>query len=600
MRRSRLLPVTILCATLLGVSLSVLNTVAQVSDFRPIRVNGTWTLDGAEGAWSAELSLDGRSLVGDVTVTGDEGFDIGQVEADVTSNGIAEGNLLMGGEAVASFSGTMRLGGVLEGSIDLENGDRGTWSGEWFGVGPTSENGWVAEIPRASPGGERPRKVTRAILGGRTSRRVFVDPNTLVSQPNDSSGLFQTEVEVAVDRSGNSDRVAAVSIDDFNYPNVSGPRPDLGYYISPDAGVTWPASLKGNPPGLSTFTDGADPVIDYDRNGDLFFCGLARNINLPGNEVIFVSRMPAGTNAFLNAAFARQVIPAQNRELDKPWCTAGLTSEATPRDIVYVVYVETELTPDPDESSIDFRFSLNAGINFSNSVPVADSADPTWPQIALSANGKVNVVWADNDNTPTPGMVDLKFDQCSVTFSPLNTSCGTDVLVARILKPDDTLPGTTFQMSWFPYIAVDNTPLGSGFIYVVWNEKSATGDTDIYFSRSDPTNINFSTRVAIVASQFDDFFPAISVDENHFIRVTYFGRLSSAAPNFDVYEIFSGDAGNTWSAETKVNDGPPIDPLGQPFIGDYIGIDSNFERHPGWMDSREGDFDVYSAVVAGC
>jgi hypothetical protein len=52
-----------------------------------------------------------------------------------------------------------------------------------------------------------------------------------------------------------------------------------------------------------------------------------------------------------------------------------------------------------------------------------------------------------------------------------------------------------------------------------------------------------------------------------------------------------------------VNDGGNIVPILPPdddFIGDYIGIDAKFERHPGWMDTRGGDFDAYSAVQFGC
>ncbi len=133
--------------------------------------------------------------------------------------------------------------------------------------------------------------------------------------------------------------------------------------------------------------------------------------------------------------------------------------------------------------------------------------------------------------------------------------------------------------------------------------QSANADTDIYFSRSDWLNIDFSFPVRIVNTAQDDFFPAISVDENHFVRVVYYHRVSMATKPFDVYEIFSGDAGVSWSAPTKINDAESIDPLNELRIGDYIGIDSKLERHPGWMDScaaSGGDFDVYSAVVAGC
>lgn len=52
MKRSVVFLAGIICATLVGVSISVLNTVAQVGDFRPVRVSGTWALGSEEGTLS--------------------------------------------------------------------------------------------------------------------------------------------------------------------------------------------------------------------------------------------------------------------------------------------------------------------------------------------------------------------------------------------------------------------------------------------------------------------------------------------------------------------------------------------------------------------
>jgi len=557
---------------------------------------------------NAELGLDGRALFGDVTVVGEEAFDVGQIEVNMTSGGVADGNLILNGEVVADIKGFMKRGGILEGSFQTITGEKGEWLGEWYGVAPTVDNGWVAETPQASP--DEPSGTVASAQRGRTIRAVVVEMNRLNSAVGDNPGPFgnhQVEVEVAVDRSGNSNRVATTSIDAYQYPNVTGLRPDLAYYISNDGGDTWPASLQGNLPGLTGREYGADPVMEYDRNGDLFYCGLAWIPGpVPQDQWVFLSRMPQGTSAFQNAEVVRSIVPADNRDLDKPWCTTGLTDEPTPRDIVYVVYSNNAMNPNPDVTSIDFGFSIDGGpiLTFTG---VADSTDSAWPQAAVGIDKKLNVVWVDNN---TPDFIDIKFDQCEITFSPFNVACGTDVPVAAaeentaMRKPPIFLVDEPFEMSWFPYLAVDNAPGGSGFIYVVWNAlESAGADTGIYFSRSDWVNIDFSPPVRIVNTAQDDFFPAISVDENHFIRVVYYHRVSMAAEPFDVYEIFSGDAGNSWSAPTKINDAESIDPLNQSRIGDYIGIDTKIERHPGWMDSRGaggGDFDVYSAVVAGC
>jgi hypothetical protein len=112
----------------------------------------------------------------------------------------------------------------------------------------------------------------------------------------------------------------------------------------------------------------------------------------------------------------------------------------------------------------------------------------------------------------------------------------------------------------------------------------------------------------IASAPLDEFFPAITVDENHFARVVYLRRVDHETNRFNVYSTYSGDAGSNWNGPTQVNDGgniSPVLPIDDDFIGDYIGIDAKFERHPGWMDTRGAPpltpyFDAYSAVMFGC
>jgi hypothetical protein len=168
---------------------------------------------------------------------------------------------------------------------------------------------------------------------------------------------------------------------------------------------------------------------------------------------------------------------------------------------------------------------------------------------------------------------------------------------------------TGFRLSWFPYIAIGGSNSGNGWIYLIWTERSEVStSTDIYFARSDGEVSNFTFQKTIASAPLDEFFPAITVDENHFARVVYLRRVDHETNLFNVYSTYSGDAGSSWNGPTQVNDGgdiSPILPLGDDFIGDYIGIDAKFERHPGWMDTRGAPpltkyFDAYSAVMFGC
>jgi hypothetical protein len=226
--------------------------------------------------------------------------------------------------------------------------------------------------------------------------------------------------------------------------------------------------------------------------------------------------------------------------------------------------------------------------------------DPFWPQVAVNPQThSVNFVWLANK---TPATDDIKFDRCNFNGAGAVLQCGNDVTVKTIAKPDDELPGTFFRMSWFPYIAIGGSQSGNGWIYLIWTERSEVSpDTDIYFASSDGGSISFAFQKTIASAPVDEFFPAITADENHIARVVYLRRVSQQTDEFNVYSTYSGDAGVSWNGPTKVNDGPNIDPPpGEEFIGDYIGIDAKFERHPGWMDTRGGDLDAYSAVMFGC
>ena len=347
-------------------------------------------------------------------------------------------------------------------------------------------------------------------------------------------------------------------------------------------------------------------MIEYDADGDgdLFLCGLvfrdADPVTGASDQAIFLSRMSAGANNFQNASMVETVAAEDFRDLDKPWCTTGETSDSV--DAVYVVY--SDYDRGVDVSTIMFKYKHSVGGAFEGPFLVTDLSgptDPAWPQVAVGIDNKVNFVWVDDDSGLGPNATtDIKFDQCTVTVNPPSVVCGQDKTVANnIVKPPDLLSGSDFLMSWFPNIAIDNHPGGPGFIHVVWNAVNPqNGDTDIYYSRSDHQNINFSTPIPIVASTQDDFFPALSIDEAHFLRLVYLSRTSSTTDTFNVFEVISGDVGNTWSAATQINDQGPIDPPdGETFIGDYIGIAAT---HVGWMDSRAGDFDAFSALVAGC
>jgi hypothetical protein len=138
------------------------------------------------------------------------------------------------------------------------------------------------------------------------------------------------------------------------------------------------------------------------------------------------------------------------------------------------------------------------------------------------------------------------------------------------------------------------------------------GEANIYFTRSTDGRTWLPPR-AIASEPVDEFFPSVFADPYGFVRVLYYKRTAQNARRFSVYEIFSGDWGNTFSAPVRINDSEDIVEAtqGPDFIGDYITIegtpDSNGTRHAAWYDSRRLDpvrggpqGDIYTAKMSGC
>ena len=166
-----------------------------------------------------------------------------------------------------------------------------------------------------------------------------------------------------------------------------------------------------------------------------------------------------------------------------------------------------------------------------------------------------------------------------------------------------SLPSTIagFRVNSFPSLAVDNASGGSGYMAIVWADYRS-GNADIYFTLSSDNGSTWLTPKAIASAATDEFFPTITIDDNHLQRVAYYRRLDSLTTSFDLYFITSGNGTGDFTGPTQVNDDYHIGPGPESpnFIGDYIGIDASTVSQPVWMDSRRANEDIYTATASGC
>jgi hypothetical protein len=192
------------------------------------------------------------------------------------------------------------------------------------------------------------------------------------------------------------------------------------------------------------------------------------------------------------------------------------------------------------------------------------------------------------------------FDRCTNG----GTTCGGDTLVANITPLPDHIAG--FRVNSFPTLAIDNAPGGNGYMAIVWADHRS-GNADIYFTLSGNNGQTWLAPKPIASDPNDEFFPTITIDDNHIQRVAYYRMDDLSTATFNLFFISSGNGQGNFTVPAQVNDGGDINPAASPgFIGDYIGIDASTVSQPVWMDSRNPnnpsnrEQDIYTATASGC
>jgi hypothetical protein len=292
------------------------------------------------------------------------------------------------------------------------------------------------------------------------------------------------------------------------------------------------------------------------------------------------------------------------------------SSSSAYQNRVHVAWAENATSGSQTYTAIRSATSSNGGASFTvNPVIIASalSSDQgkavAYANVTTAPDGTVYVMWlsAIHNGDPVLGQFFIRMRRCTNG----GTACEAgDHLVAQINPLPETLPGAHFTTANIPTMAVDTYPYpespGTGLMYVVWNEYRTdlpvgSRHSDIYFSRSADGGTTWTSKAPVVSDEHGEFFPALSVDNNHFLRITFYKRIEFISNAFNAYEVTSGNGGSTFGTPAQLNCGGAITPLNSdPGIGDYIANDSAFSRHHIWMDLRNGNQDVYMTTTSGC
>jgi hypothetical protein len=418
-------------------------------------------------------------------------------------------------------------------------------------------------------------------------------------------------------------------------------------YLSFDGGATWfgsppfPNGFNTMVPGFPTDTsaaglaspllglDGAgDPVIRFDRSGNLLVAGIAFNRNFdpgerPLDTVGFVARYqytpgtPATASTTTSAGspphFTYQgtsivdrgaigfavpgVVGFTGNFTDKPWMEVDLNSPAASPCSGNVYFADTNFHGAHGSSPVVFSRSTDGGATWSSPRTISTggpqgASHNQGADIAVAPNGTVYVAFE-------------AFSQQGLDTINLvkSTDCGSHwtqpVIVNTINAPQ--APGVAFRTPTFAFVATDTT--NSNLVYVSY--QSLAGDYDIYAQRSTDGGASFGSAVQVNddPGARHQVFPTIEVS-NHTLHAAWYDFRNSTTPTneaLDVYYACSNCNGASWPAfdastrVTNVSHNPECRMFGGgtvAFHGDYNELDAfwngtNNIVHVAWADNRD-------------
>ena len=426
--------------------------------------------------------------------------------------------------------------------------------------GMVDEGGWTLPLdirrprpPRSLP----PRQTREEILKARRSVTAGAFPETRLG-PDDG----HTQNETSIDAQG------PVLVAGWNNFTDSGLV--MGAGRSANGGDTWTFELFG---GHTTMSD---PAVSAGGGSKWYFGYLALG-GVGGNDAeIYIRRSLDG-----GATWQAPVAVTDNGTFDdKPYIDSR-------DDEVLVAWADFSFSP----SKVRAARSLDGGQTFDEDTILAvNSVAGNAASPVISNDGTYYVFWRDSFQ---------EFLWMSRSSDQGESWTG-DATVAEMSPLPATLPGG-FRALNAPVAAAHPA---TGDLLVVWNDQ-LFGDPDILAVRSSDGGAVWGAPVRVNddPAGSGQYFPWLVFDDTGTAHAIWYDRRQNGS-DLDVYLASSGDGGATWGANRRITaqSFTPVLPAeggAASFIGDYNGLAaSGGALYPFYQDAREGNQDVYVAVVS--
>jgi hypothetical protein len=452
----------------------------------------------------------------------------------------------------------------------------------------------------------------------------------------DAQNRQSNETTIAI--SSANPAIVAGGANDYRMVTVTG---DVwfGVYVSANSGATWFNTMV---PGFPTDTSQAglssplkgldasgDPVVRFDRAGNLYAAGIAFNRNFdkgerPLDNAVYVAKYnytpgtpggvstPSSAGNPPNFTYAGTTIVDRGSVgfatpnphgfagtfTDKNWLEVDANSpSASPcAGSVYVSW--TAFHGVVGNSPIKFSRSTDGGASFGPDKTVSTGGQGGTPvnqgsDIAVAPDGTIYVAFTALERSGGPTTVNVV----------KSTDCGdhwSKPVVAGSLN-DPQAPGVVFRTPAFAFVAVSDT--NPNVVYVAY--QSLAGDYDIYVQRS--TNGGATWGAPVQANEDPgsrhQIFPTIDVS-NGALHVAWYDFRLSATPGNEALDVFyacTNCAGNTYPAFSHNERVTDVSHNGNclmfgggtaAFHGDYNELDArwngvNHVVHLAWADNRD-------------
>jgi hypothetical protein len=226
-----------------------------------------------------------------------------------------------------------------------------------------------------------------------------------------------------------------------------------------------------------------------------------------------------------------------------------------------------------------------------------------WSNVCVGVEGKVYVSWLAYD-MPSDG----RRIEMAHSLDGGDTWSQEQVVVStRFIE--HTIDPILLIMAYGALAADVSDGPYHGRLYMIFTDgDSANTETDVFTMHSDDDGTTWSPRDTICdepsSYPVDQFHPWISVDEEGRVWCVFYDRRND--PNnllMDTYFTVSTDGGDTWRANERISTVSSDPGAGQfhadaGLIGEYIGWQARGGKALAvWTDTRNGNQDVYSAVV---